>query len=521
MRWLEQPVRENRDSSSTMIEVLPGPGEAGSRWSYRDVFDAVFALAERLRQVAAAGGSRPQVGLLAHNTPAWLVADLACLVAGVIEVPVPLAFSRDQAASLLRETSLCLADEAGAQQLARWGAKDVLPPWAEVQVVDVAALTARGRGLPVPPLADADWVCKVIHTSGTTSDPKGVRIRAEGLGALLGSLHQRMPPGSGERFLSLVPLSLLIEQVAACYLPLLSGGTTVLLPQRAPLIGTAPGAAAELLRYIQLARPSGMQGPPMLYEGFAAIADAHPGDTTAQLAQRLFGRPEPAFLACGGAPVSPNVLSNLWQRGIRVYEGYGLSENSSVVSWNTPGSWRLGSVGRPLDHVTARIAADGELLIKSTSLFDGYTRNDPSSCQVDPDGWLHTGDLAGIDDDGFIYIRGRKKNVIITAAGRNIAPDWVASRYRELPEVEAAVVFGDRLDELVGFFVLASGYDEADARRAIEEFGATQLSGVERVSQIHLVLPADPSLDGLFTVTGRPVRERIWQLITEKGNVHA
>src|ERR1700733_9372109 len=117
MRWLEQPVRENRDSSSTMIEVLPGPGEAGSRWSYRDV----FARAGRLRQVASAGGSRPQVGLLAHNTPAWLVADLACLVAGVIEVPVPLAFSRDQAASLLRETSLCLADEAGARQLARWG----------------------------------------------------------------------------------------------------------------------------------------------------------------------------------------------------------------------------------------------------------------------------------------------------------------------------------------------------------------------------------------------------------------
>lgn len=504
-----------------MIEVLPGSGGAGTSWSRRETFDAVFALAGRLRELASAGRGRPQVGLVAHNTPAWVVADLACLVAGAVEVPVPLAFSRDQAASLLREVSVCLADEAGARQLARWGTSDTLPAGAGVQVVDVAALAAEGRGLPVPPLPEHDWVCKVIHTSGTTSQPKGVRIRAEGLGALLGSLRTNMPPRFADRFLSLVPLSLLIEQVAAWYLPLLAGGTTVLLPPAAPLLGTAPGSAAELPGYIRAARPSGLQGPPVLYEAFAAIADAHPDEATAQLAQRLFGRPEPAFLACGGAPVSPVVLENLWRRGIRVYEGYGLSENSSVVSWNTPANWRIGSVGRPLNHVTARVAADGELLVKSTSLFDGYTGQDPSSCQVDSGGWLRTGDLAEIDEDGFIYIRGRKKNVIITAAGRNIAPDWVASRYQTLDVVGAAVVFGDSLDGLTGFFVLASGCDEARARRAIEEFGETQLSGVERVRTMTLVAPGDRRLDGLFTVTGRPVRERIWRFISDQASCRA
>jgi long-subunit acyl-CoA synthetase (AMP-forming)/alpha-ketoglutarate-dependent taurine dioxygenase len=499
LRWLEQ-VLAYRNSSAPLVEVL---GDEPVVLSYRSAFDAAIGLALHSGQT---------VGLVAHNSPEWFVADLGCLLGGAVEVPVPLAFSADQARSLLREVDVCLVDEAGRERLAAWG-EDVLPQGTPVRDIHIAELALEGRGKPTPALSTEDWVCKVVHTSGTTSAPKGVRIRAAGLDALLDSLNRHIPAELGRRYLSVVPLSLLIEQVTAGYLTMLGEGTVVLLPPAVPLLGTAPGALQAVLAHVPAARPTAMQGPPALFEAFAQIAAAHPED---DLSTRLFGRPEPAFLACGGAPISQRVLAALAERGVPVYEGYGLSENSSVVSWNTPAAPRIGSVGRPLDHVEVRLAGDGELLIRSASLFAGYTADDPSSCHVDADGWLHTGDLAELDADGYLYIRGRKKNIVITAAGRNVAADWVASRYREVPGVLAACVFGDGLDELVGFFVVADG---VDARAAIADFGATQLSDVERVTVIHTIGASDPRLAGLFTMTGRPVRDRIWALIAEESNV--
>lgn len=510
--WLDGVLAERRDSDHPLIEVLSPSGEPAEVWTDSQVFSAALALAQRLRR----NGSKT-VGLLANNTPAWVVADLACLIAGAVEVPVPLAFSADQATSLLRQADICLTDAPGRDRLAALGRDSVLPHGTPVREIDVAELAREGAHLRPEPSPAHDWICKVIHTSGTTSAPKGVRIRVDGLGALLHSLRDHIPSGASERYLSLVPLSLLIEQVTACYLTLLTGGTIVLLPTGATLLGTSPDALGAMLALMRAAKPTAMQGPPALYEAFAAIAGAHPEESGEQLSQRLFGHPEPAFLACGGAPVASVVLEALWARGIPVYEGYGLSENGSVVSWNTPDSWRLGSVGRPLSHVEARLAEDGELLVRSSSLFAGYTVDDPSSCQVDEDGWLYTGDLAELDADGFLYIRGRKKNIIITAAGRNVAPDWVASRYQALPEVAAAVVFGDGLDQLVGFFVVAAGHEHDAARSAIEHFGATQLSEVERVGRVQLRSVDDPEIVGLFTVTGRPVRQKIWALITSSG----
>ncbi|XES01486.1 hypothetical protein HEP87_64085 [Streptomyces sp. S1D4-11] len=148
------------------------------------------------------------------------------------------------------------------------------------------------------------------------------------------------------------------------------------------------------------------------------------------------------------------MLQRLDAYGLTVHEGYGLSENSSVVSWNFPGAVRFGTVGRPLDHVRAELAEDGELLIRSTSLFAGYTREDPSSVVVDDQGRLHTGDLAEIDADGYLRITGRKKNLVITAGGRNVAPEWVEARYRELGFVREAAVVADGLDQVHGLFVI-------------------------------------------------------------------
>ncbi len=517
MRWLRQ-VLAHRHSDKPLIEIPAADGAAVSVLTYRSVFDAAIALAAELT-----GGTDERsvgtltVGVLADNSAEWLVADLACLLGHTVEVSVPLAFSKDQVRSLLRHVDVCLVDAAGAARLADWG-PEVLPCGTLPRQIDIGVLAPAGRGVPAGEPYAGDWVCKVVHTSGTTSVPKGVRIRAAGLDDLLRSLTEHIPAEAGRRYLSVVPLSLLVEQVSAVYLTMLNAGTVVLLPPEVPLLGAAPGALSAVLARVPQARPTAMQGPPALFEAFARTAAAHPDENPAQLCQRLFGHPEPAFLACGGAPISAQVIDGLLDRGIPVYEGYGLSENSSVVSLNTPDELCPGSVGRPLPHVRLRIADDGELLVRSTSLFAGYDDDgEPSSCVTGPDGWLATGDLATIDDEGFLHIRGRKKNIVITSAGRNVAADWVASRYRELPDVVAAVVFGEGLDELVGFFVISDSVEEADLRADMERFGVERLSSVERVRRIEMMRAGDPRLLDLFTVTGRPRKSRIWALIRDRG----
>jgi long-subunit acyl-CoA synthetase (AMP-forming) len=504
---------ERAGSDAVMVRVLPADGTPATEWTYRQLIGAALTLAGRLRAFAHEKGRPARIGLLADNSPEWVVADLALLFASAVEIPVPTAFTAQQAASLLHDADWCLVDAGGRRALDRWrrdAGTAVLGAHCTVTPLDLPALLAQAP--PGPPDRTAlaeDAVVKVIHTSGTTSAPKGVRIRRHGLDALLTSLRSRTGTAIFERYLSIVPLSLLIEQVAGLYMPFLAGGSVTFLPPGTALVGTAADAAPRMLTLLHRARPTALVVPPTVAGLFLALCDERPDEDTTARHERIFGHRGPVFIACGGAPVPAQVLERLHAHGITVHEGYGLSENSSVVSWNVPGEVRFGTVGRPLDHVEARIDDDGELLIRSTSLFAGYTREDPSSVAVDADGWLHTGDLATLDDDGYLRITGRRKNLVITAGGRNLSPEWVEARYRELGFLREAAVIAEALPEVHGLFVVESGLDHRTARRRIEEFGRTRLSGIERAAVIHLMSADDPEYARLFTVTGRPRRDVI------------
>ncbi|MFF1410638.1 AMP-binding protein [Streptomyces sp. NPDC058289] len=508
---------EQADSEAVMVRVLPAVGPDGApagttaAWSYREIIGAALVWAGRLERWAEEHGRAARVGLLAENSPEWVVADLALLFGGAVEIPVPTAFTAEQAASLLETADICLVDDSGARALERWTestAIAVLPAGCPVTPVDLPELLSGAPAAgPLPEVPAQDAVVKVIHTSGTTSAPKGVRIRRHGLDELLTSLRARIRPADFERYLSVVPLSLLIEQVAGLYMPFLTGGSVSFLPPGTALVGTAADAGPRMLTLLRQARPTALVVPPTVAALFLALCDEQPGESVQERHQRIFGHDGPVFIACGGAPVPAEVLQRLDAYGLAVHEGYGLSENSSVVSWNVPGEVRFGTVGRPLDHVQVELAEDGELLIHSTSLFAGYTREDPSSVVVDEQGRLHTGDLAEIDEDGYLRITGRKKSMVITASGRNVSPEWVESRYRELGFIREAAVVADGLEQVHGLFVVDAGLDHATARRRIDEFGRERLSGIERAAVIHLMPEDDPGYATCFTVTGRPRRD--------------
>ncbi len=501
MRTVENALADPALRDLALVEVVdPADGTVLRSLSYGQADEVRRRLAGRLRRHVQAGA---RVGLVAGNTPEWVVADLALLTADLVEVPVPLAFSAEQAGSLLTGTDVCLVDEQGAVRLAEWGfgaGRIVLRIDDEGSPDVVTAPVAASHPAPA-----AD-VVKIIHTSGTTGAPKGVMIRRAGIEALLESLAAMLPDGGLRRYVSLVPFSLLIEQVAGLYLPASTGGTLVLLPPDAALLGTAGSRVEDALRWLGALHPTAAVLPPAVVSALAKAAADAAGDPV----RALFGQDVPPLLMAGGAPVDAKALDALAAVGIEVLEGYGLSENSSVVAWNRPGEAVSGTVGRPLAHCEVRIGPDDELLVRSTSLFAGYTVEDPTSRPVDEDGWLHTGDRASIDADGRLRILGRLKNMIITGFGRNISPEWVEGRLRSCPSVRESVVFGDGLEHLVAL-VLTDGTVPADAVRAeVAEYCARSLAETDRPERV-LVLEDGRSLrERYFTVTGRPRRELLY-----------
>ncbi len=167
-------------------------------------------------------------------------------------------------------------------------------------------------------------------------------------------------------------------------------------------------------------------------------------------------------------------------------------------------------MGRPLPHCEVRLSDDGELLVKSTSLFAGYTVEDPTSRPVDEDGWLHTGDRAEIDADGYIRILGRLKNVIITSHGRNVSPEWVEGSLRSCPSVVDAVVFGEGMEHLSALLITAEGADAEETRRQAHAYAERHLAETDRPERFFVVADSRDFRRQYFTVTGRPRRQNLF-----------
>lgn len=446
------------------------------------------ALQERVARVRTALTTRRNphgaVAILADNSPDWLAVDLATAQLGLTLVPLPLFFTPAQWVHVLAQSGATALFCAQPQQGAALGFNSVTDYGGGLLLCESPD---RGGPLPLP------GARKITFTSGTTSVPKGVCLTSEQQLEVAHALHRGVSGLGIKRHLCLLPFAVLLENIAGAYTALLSGATMICPPLAETGLQGASGFDPHIcLATIERYQPQSIILLPQMLQ--ALVAATKPGD--ARLASLR-------FVAVGGARTPPRLIELARMHGLPVFEGYGLSECSSVVALNLPGAERIGSVGRVLPHRSVRIAGDGEIEVRGN--LGHYLGEAPA-----PDAWLATGDLGYFDADGFLYIEGRKKDILITGFGRNVSPEWPETALLGTGAVAQAVVVGDGMPFLSALVVpLTAAIDAAQIAAAVD-LANRDLPDYAQIRRWILVAPFTPA-NGHATANGRPRRQLIQQ----------
>lgn len=403
------------------------------------------------------------LGLALDNGCDWILWDLAAVQAGIPCVPIPPFFTPAQVQHVIQSAGIS-------------------------HIVSAEGITETGAE---PSSGIHSNTAKVTFTSGTTGDPKGVCLSQAGMEQVAQSLVSVLGSELAERHLSILPLAVLLENVAGVYATLIAGGT-VYLPSLQTIGFEKPfqPVFSQLATYLKEQRITTAIVVPELLRGLLSVNPT---------------LPDLKFIAVGGSKTSPALISAARKQGLPVYEGYGLSESASVVSLNTPTSDQLGSVGKILPHIKLK-NQDGEIVIESNA-FLGYL-GEPHN------GEFFTGDLGTLDREGFLHIIGRKKNTLITSFGRNISPEWVESILLAQPEILQAIVYGDGQTFLSALIVPFS--TQVNIEAALQRTHQI-LPDYAHLKTIKLIPPFTVA-GGTLTGTGRPRREQILQTFSEEKN---
>lgn len=459
----------------------PALCDARTTLSYAELLAAVEVTAASLRSA----GIRC-LGLLLDNSPAWVIMDLAALHAGITVVPLPTFFSRTQMAHVIQDAgidALCtgLQDESGWDGFAATSAP------VPQTCLFVASRTPNRPTLP-------KGTAKITFTSGTTGTPKGVCLDADSMYRVAESVVQATVDCKIEKHLCLLPLSLLLENITGVYAPLLAGAT-IMLPDSMErgLLGSQQLDIARLFDCLHRYRPDSLVLVPQILKALTV---------TCQLGQPL---PDSLrFVAVGGAKVAPALLTAARNCGIPAYEGYGLSECASVVTLNTPGSDCVGAVGKPLPHVKLRVTDDGEVQVTG-ALMPGYA-GQASYAET----WYATGDLGFIDAEGYLHLTGRRKNMFVTAYGRNVNPEWPESELTRHAQIAHAVVFGEARHHNTSIIVPSVPQVQDTDIAALVSMTNETLPDYARIHNWILAdTPFTPE-NGLLTASGKPRRDKVF-----------
>jgi long-chain acyl-CoA synthetase len=450
---------------------------------------------KRAAQGLAALGFRAgdRLAILADNRPEWPIIDLACLFLGGVDVPLYLTSTPKETAYILKDAGVTFVAVSGREQLAKvlQIASD-LPTFAHLVLLDdgpkeetrlgqLPALSMEGllaigerHGSPTHPSVDPG-LATILYTSGTTGVPKGVMLTHRNMLTNTQDATAILPIIEEDLSLSFLPLSHGFERTAGLYTLLRAGATiaygggtvtvTKDLAEVKPTVVCCVPRVLELVYRRVWSERENAHFPKRQILDWAFTVGKKAGDLRAshahlplllgaqsRLADRLVFRKLRAvlggrvrFLVSGGAPLSTEIARFFYGAGLTVYEGYGLTEAGPVVSCNFPGRTRLGTVGPALPHVEVRIAEDGEICARGPNVMQGYYQRPKDTAQViDAEGWLHTGDVGEIDPEGFITITDRKKDLIITSEGENIAPQHIEGLLKQDPLIEEACLIGDK-----------------------------------------------------------------------------
>jgi long-chain acyl-CoA synthetase len=437
----------------------------GPRASIRFKRDGLFhdlswSAYRRQADAAAAGlislGIQPgdRVGILSENRVEWLVADISILTAGAADVPLHAPLTPPQAAYQLAHSGVKGLFVSGQTQLDKIATvRDELPALEWVVSFNPAhssafpdlmtwdGLLVRGRkqlqrlvdGLGVIERSlDHDSLATIIYTSGTTGRPKGVMLTHGNLVSNAEATFRCSESSSSDILLSWLPYSHIYARTCDHYATICAGSTVCL----AESIDTLIVNLAEI-------QPTDLTSVPRFYEKVWSAVEMLPEAERRTRLQRIFG-PRVRRLSSGGAPLPRHVADGFQAAGLPLLEGYGLTESSPVISFNRLGANRAGTVGTAVSGVDVKIAADGEVLTRGPHVMKGYWNDPEATARAVVDGWLHTGDVGTLDAEGYLAITDRKKDLIITSGGKNIAPSELERLLVSDPYIDQAVVHGDR-----------------------------------------------------------------------------
>ena len=431
-----------------------------------------------------------RLAILSENRPEWVMADFAALAAGAVTVPIYTSLLPDQVRYILADAGAKIVVCSDSEMWRKVEAvRDALPGLERVIVIegdppagahalsDVADMGRRlesedpGRFDRSAGAVRPEDLASIIYTSGTTGVPKGVMLSHANFASNIVSLTEVIDFCETDTGLSFLPLSHVLERTATfllfhvgaamAYAESIEAVASNMVEVRPTIIVSVPRLFEKIYSRIMDQIMAGSRLKRAIFVWALATGKKHAAKAIAgevipvhlsfkhALAEKLVFSKITArtggrirYAICGGAPLSKDITEFFFAIGLKVLPGYGLTETSPVLTGNTPGRVRFGTVGKAIPRVELRIADDGEILARGPNVMMGYYKNEADTREVLKDGWLHTGDIGRLDEDGFLIITDRKKDIIVTSGGKNIAPQPIESLIQASPFIASAVVVG-------------------------------------------------------------------------------
>lgn len=462
--------------------------------SYAEFGASVDAFSKGLNALGVQKGDR--IAILSENRPEWAISDFGILKAGAVNVPMFSTLTAAQVGYILKDSGakiICVSTEKQLEKVA--SIRDEVPTLEQVIIFDaIEGETQEGviqftaacemAGEEVGSDSQEDEVATIIYTSGTTGNPKGVMLTHANFIFNLQACKSLIDVSETDVLLSFLPLSHVFERLGGHYVPLFSGAkiayaeSTFTVAQN--MRDVAPTVMLSVPRLYETMHERILraveEGSPLRQKIFhwgvsvgsavsSAIQQGKKPSAILQLQQGIadklvFARLKAAtggrlrFFVSGGAALPQSIAEFFHAAGILILEGYGLTETSPVISMNHPGNWKFGTVGVSVPGVEVQIAEDGEILTRGPHVMKGYFNNESATTEViDADGWFHTGDIGIIDEDGFVKITDRKKNIIVLSNGKNVAPQPIESELVRSPFISQVMVVGSERKNLAALIV--------------------------------------------------------------------